>query len=87
MASRSTAHHWEAPKFSFSSPNQAAEAFYTRALDFLEALDIDPEAADQHKCRWRQIKMMFEEEDCQALQTLIDNNTVILKPSNPQCKH
>ena len=78
MASRSTAHHWEAPKFSLNSPNQAAEwqAFYTRALDFLEALDIDPEVADQNKCRWRQIKMMFEGEDCQALQTLIDNNTV-----------
>ena len=78
MASRSTAHHWEAPKFSFNSPNQAAEwqAFYTRALDFLEALDIDPEAADQHKCGWRQIRMMFEGEDCQALHTLIGNNTV-----------
>ena len=43
MASRPTAHHWEAPKFSFNSPNQAAEwqTFYTRALDFLEALDIE----------------------------------------------
>ena len=78
MASRPTAHHWEAPKFSFNSPNQAADwqSFYTRALDFLEALDIDPEVADQNKCRWRQIKMMFEGEDCQALKTLINNNTV-----------
>ena len=78
MASRSSAHHWEAPKFSFNSPNQAAEwqAFYTWALDFLEALDIDPEAADQNKRGWRQIKMMFKGEDCQALQTLIDHNTV-----------
>ena len=78
MASRSSAHHWEAPKFSFNSPNQAAEwqAFYTRALDFLEALDIDPEKADENKCGWRQIKMMFEGEDRQALQTLIDNKTV-----------
>ena len=78
MASRSSAHHWEAPKFSFNSPNQVAEwqAFYTRALDFLEALDIDPEATDQNKHGWRQIKMIFEGEDCQALQTLIDNNTV-----------
>ena len=48
MASRSSAHRWEAPKFSFNSPNQAAEwqSFYTQALDFLEALDIDPEKAD-----------------------------------------
>ena len=78
MASRSSAHHWEAPKFSFNSPNQVAEwqAFYTQALDFLEALDIDPEAADQNKRGWRQIKMMFEGEDHQALQTLIDNKTV-----------
>ena len=78
MASRPIAHYWEAPKFLFNSPNQAAEwqAFYTRALDFLEALDIDPEAAEQNKCGWRQIKMMFEGEDCQVLQTLIDNNTV-----------
>ena len=78
MASRSSAHRWEAPKFSFNSPNQAAEwqAFYTRALDFLEALDIDPEKADENKCGWRQIKMMFEGEDRHALQTLIDNKTV-----------
>ena len=40
MASRPTAHCWESPKFSFNSPNQAAEwkAFYTRASAFLEAL-------------------------------------------------
>ena len=78
MASRPTPHHWEAPIFSFNSPNQVAEwqVFFTRAVDFLEALDIDPEAADQNKCGWRQIKMMFKGEDCQALQTLTDNNTV-----------
>ena len=37
--------HWEAPKFSFSTEDQAAEwkKFYIRALDFLESLDIDPE--------------------------------------------
>ena len=49
------------------------QAFYTRALDFLEALNIDPEAEDQNKCGWHQIKMMFEGEDHQALQTLTDN--------------
>ena len=52
------------------------QAFCTRALDFLEALDIDPEAEDQNKHEWCQIKMMFKGEDHQALQTLIDNNTV-----------
>ena len=78
MASWSTTPNWEAPKFSFNAPNQAAEwqAFYTRALDFLEALDIDPDEEDQGKCAWHQIKMMFEGEDCQVLQTLTDSNTV-----------
>ena len=37
--------HWEAPKFSFTIKDQAAEwkKFYICALDFLESLDIDPE--------------------------------------------
>ena len=37
--------HWEAPKFSFNTEDQAAawRNFYTRALDYLETLDIDPE--------------------------------------------
>ena len=78
MASRSSAPHWEAPKFSFNTPNQADawKSFYTRALDFLEALDIDPDVEDQGKKGWRQIKMMFEDEDHLALQTLIDNQTI-----------
>ena len=52
------------------------QAFSTKTLDFLDALDIDPKAEDQNKCGWHQIKMMFKGEDCQALQTLIENNTV-----------
>ena len=69
MGSRSTNPHWEAPKFLFKAPNQADawKSFYTRALDFLEALDIDPNVEDQGKKEWTQIKMMFEDEDCQAL--------------------
>ena len=47
-----------------------------KVLDFLEALDIDPNVEDQGKRGWRQIKMMFEDEDCLALQTLIDNQTI-----------
>ena len=41
----STTLQWEALKFSFDVPNQATEwkKFYTRAIDFLEALDIDPD--------------------------------------------
>ena len=78
MASRSSAPSWEAPKFSFNAPNQADawKSFYTWALDFLEALDIDPDVEDQGKKDWRQIKMMFEDEDCIALQTLIYNQTI-----------
>ena len=49
--------------------------FYTRAIDYLETLDIDPEQADQDKKGWKQIKMMFTREDRQALLTMIDNNT------------
>ena len=67
------------PKFSFNVPNQAEEwkSFYTRALDFLESQGIDPDVEGQRKKGWRQIKMMFEGEDCQALQTLIDNQTIL----------
>ena len=39
------------PKFSFNSPNKVDtwKSFYTRALDFLEAVDIDPDVEDQGK--------------------------------------
>ena len=72
---------WEAPKFSFNTEDQAAawREFYTRALDYLETLDIDTEAEDINKSGWKQIKMMFTREDIQALQTLIDNNTITLE--------
>ena len=50
-----------------------------RVLDFLETLDIGPEKQDETKWGWKQIKMMFKGEDRQALQTLIDNNTIRVK--------
>ena len=77
MAHNSTT-RWEAPTFSFNVDNQPAawREFYIRALDYLETLDIDPEQEDQHKKGWKQIKMMFSREDRQALQTMIDNNTI-----------
>ena len=77
MAQSNTS-RWETPKFSFNSEDQAAawREFYTRALDYLETLDTDPEVEDEHKKRWKQMKMMFTGEDRQALQTLIDNNTI-----------
>ena len=77
MAQNNTS-KWEAPKFSFDIKDQASEwkKFYTRAIDYLETLDIDPEQEDQDRKGWKQIKMMFSREDRQALQTLIHNNTV-----------
>ena len=76
MAS-STTPHWEAPRFSFNVQIQEGEwkLFYTCAVNFLKALDIDPETEDRTKKGWRQIKIMFEGEN-QALQTLLDNNTI-----------
>ena len=69
---------WEVSKFSFNSEDQAAawREFYTRALDYLETPDIDPETGDDNKKGWKKIKMMFTGKDRQALQTLIDNNTI-----------
>ena len=69
---------WTAPSFSFDTADQptAWRDFYIRALDYLETLKINPEEEDQEKTGWIQIKMMFAGEDRQALQTLIDNNTI-----------
>ena len=47
-----------------------------RVLDYLETLDIDPETQDDNRHGWKQIKMMFQGEDRQTLQSLIDNNTI-----------
>ena len=43
--------HWEAPKFSFTVQNQAEEykLFYRTAVNFLEALDIEPEKEELTK--------------------------------------
>ena len=76
MAQNNT--RWTAPTFSFDTEDQPAawRDFYTRVIDYLETIDIDPEEEDQQKRGWKQIKMMFTGEDRQALQTLIDNNTI-----------
>ena len=68
----------EAPTFHFNSVNQTEDwrVFYTRALDCLDALDIEPDCADDNCKGWKQLKLMFEVEDRQALQTLIDNSTI-----------
>ena len=62
------------------------EKFYTRAIDYLETMDINPEREDENKKGWKQIKMMFTGEDRHALQTLIDNNTITPKDQlTPSC--
>ena len=56
----------------------------TRALDYLDALDIEPKAANESHKGWKQPKLMFEGEDKKALQSLIDSRVVtaehMLKP-------
>ena len=78
MAQNNMNTRWTAPTFSFNMEDQPAawKEFYTRVINYLETIDIHPEQEDQHKRGWKQIKMMFTGEDRQALQTLIDNNTV-----------
>ena len=51
---------WTEPTFSFDTEDQPAawRDFYTRVIDYLETIYIDPEE-DQHKRGWKQIKMMF----------------------------
>ena len=69
---------WTGPTFSFNTEDKptAWREFYTRVIDYLETIDIDSEQEDQYKRGWKQIKMMFTGEDRQALQTMIDNNTI-----------
>ena len=86
MASSSHCSCWEAPTFHFNSPNQSDDwsTFYTRALDYLDALDIEPEVADKSHKGWKQLKLMFKDEDRKALQSLIDSGVMtaeyMLKP-------
>ena len=51
--------------------------FYTRVFSYLEALDINAEEANDHKIGWKHLKIMFECEDQQTLQTLNDKGTII----------
>ena len=65
----------------FNSPTQSKDwrTFYTRALDYLDTLDIEPDQADDNLKGWKQLKLMYEGKDRQALQTLIDNQTIMPK--------
>ena len=50
--------------------------FYTRAINYLEGLNIDAKKADDHKTGWRQLKMVFKGKDWLPLQILIDNSNI-----------
>ena len=65
MASSYLNTHWDAPTFHFNSLNQSEDCstFYTRALDYLDALDIETEQADDHHKGWKQLKLMFKDKD------------------------
>ena len=78
MASSCPHSGWEAPTFQFNSTNQSEDwrAFYTLALDYPDALDIELDEADYNCKGWKQIKLMFKGEDRQALQTLTDDGTM-----------
>ena len=69
---------WEAPTFHFNSVNQSEDwrVFYTRALDYLDTLNIEPDHADDNCKGWKKIKLMFEGEDRQAIHTLTDKSTI-----------
>ena len=62
---------WEAPTFHFNTANQSEDwsVFYTRALDYLDALDIELDEADESHKGWKQLKLMFKGEDRKGLQT------------------
>ena len=70
---------WDATYLPFQLPNQYVDwkAFYNRALDYLDALDIETDGADNCCKGWKQLKLMFEVDDRQALQSLIDNGTIM----------
>ena len=51
-------------------------------MNFLKAVDIDPKREEQSKKGWKQMKMMFEGEGRQALQTLLANKTTTTEDQN-----
>ena len=78
MASSGHHGHWEAPTFHFNSANQSEDwgVLYTRVVDYVDALDIELDEADESCKGWKQLKLMFKGEDRKALQTFIDNGVM-----------
>ena len=78
MPSHNKTPSWEAPELSISSPQQSEDwkVFYTRAIDFLEILNINVKEAYPTKTGRKQLKMMFEGKDRQTFHTLINSGTI-----------
>ena len=78
MAQINSSSLFTAPTFSFEAADQptAWRDFYLRALDYLEMLKIKSDEEDRDKKGWTLIKLMFTGQDRQALQTLVENDTI-----------
>ena len=83
---RSNTPHWEA-LFTFWHRIRliSGKLFYIHVVNFLEVTDIDTETKDSTMKGWKQLKMMFEWEGWQVMQTLIDSGT--LSPQGPYDAH
>ena len=69
---------WEAPKFSFTTEDQAAEwkKILYMCIGLPRNVRYRPREKDDNKRGWCQIKMMFQDDDRQTLLDLIGNNTI-----------
>ena len=78
ITSRSSTPCWEAPEFSFQLSQQSEDlkAFFSRVLNYLEALNFNTNEPNDTRTSCIQLKMMFEGKDWQMLQTLLDNEMI-----------
>ena len=69
---------WNPPKFTFYTDRHASswKKYYKEVIQFLTALNINPEEKDQNRTGWKRIKLMIKGDDRQILQKYIDNNTI-----------
>ena len=85
MPSRSNTPNWEAPEFFFNASDQAEEwkSFFTRAIDFLEALDIDPDVENQGKRGGIKLKWYLREKTAKLSRPSLTAKPSCLMPSRP----
>ena len=62
------------PKVQLNTPQQSKDwrSFYTKAINYLETLNIDATESNDNKTSWKQLKIVFRGEDRQ----LINNETI-----------